>query len=156
MKTRMKLILVAGGVVLPVAGAARPKDKTDERAVKQIIVRVHRSSYSDVYTVADLGVLAGGRPLHDMRVYLLKKGEVNHWFAEIKCNDCQVFPIFDDDVQLSAITQFSEMAVNAGFKSIRPFILETKTGQMREVQSGPSMKFTMDIGKIEHCIRKGE
>ena len=61
MKSKMKMILVICGVVLFVAGAARPKDKTDGSRVMQIIVQVHRSSYSEILTFASPGFRAGGK-----------------------------------------------------------------------------------------------
>src|SRR5207245_4654022 len=51
-------------------------------------------------------------------------------------------------VPLSAITEISEMAINAGFKDIRPFVLWHKTGRMAQIQFGPAIKSTLDPDKI--------
>ena len=94
-----------------------------------------------------------------MKPYKLNKGDANYWLAEIKLreyNDCQVIPIIDDDVPLGAITQISEMAINAGFKDIRPFIYWKKTGNMAEIQFGPPIKFKLDVRKIEQRLEKAK
>jgi hypothetical protein len=112
--------------------------------LKQLVVRVHKSSKGLEF---------------DMSPYTLKKGDANYWLAEVKlreCSDCQVIPIIDDDVELNAITQISEMAVNAGFKDIRPFVLWRKTGRMAEIQFGPAIKFTTDSKKIEGSSEKAQ
>jgi hypothetical protein len=41
------------------------------------------------------------------------------------------------------------MAINAGFKDIRPFVSWHKTGRMAQVQFGPAIKFTQDPDKID-------
>jgi hypothetical protein len=62
--------------------------------------------------------------------------------------------VVDDRARLSAITEVSEMAINAGFKDIRLFIYWHKTGRMAQVQFGPSIKFTMNPNQIERRVEK--
>jgi hypothetical protein len=142
MKTKLAIIFVTC-VVVPLATVARPpKDRPEPGKVKQIVVRIHRSQAGLEY---------------EMRDYRLKKGDANYWLAEIKlreCDNCQIIPILDDNVELAAITQISEMAINAGFKDIRPFVYWRKTGNMAQIQFGPPIKFTTDTGKIERRSEK--
>ena len=145
MRTKTKTffaILVV--VTISMTGAAKQRQKqTETGSRKQLVVRVHNSSRG---------------PQFEMRSYDgLKKGEANYWLAEIKlreCADCQVIAIIDDDLQLGAITQVCEIAINAGFKEIRPFIYWRKTGRMAEIQFGSPIKFTTDAEKIESRLRK--
>jgi hypothetical protein len=74
---KMRMILVTCGFALLVATGATPKDKTAGSRVKQIIVQIHRSSYSEMLTFASLGFQAEGRPVYDTRVYVLKKSDVS-------------------------------------------------------------------------------
>jgi hypothetical protein len=124
---------------------AKPRKTSPEQAKeRQIVVRVHKSPKGLEY---------------EMRSYGLKKGEANYWLAEIKlreCNDCQVIPIIDDNVELGGITEISEMAINAGFKDIRPFVYWRKTGRMAEIQFGPPVKFTANEAKLEQRIEKAQ
>ena len=86
-----------------------------------------------------------------------KKYDANYFLADLKLNeggDCQIIEVVDDRAPLSAITEVSEMAINAGFKDIRPFIYWHKTGRMAQVQFGPPIKFSMNAGKIEHSLEK--
>jgi hypothetical protein len=81
-----------------------------------------------------------------------EKYDANYFLAELKLQeggDCQIIEVFDDRAPLSAITEVSEMAINAGFKDIRPFIYWHKTARMAEVQFGPPIKFAMSAEKIE-------
>jgi hypothetical protein len=71
-----------------------------------------------------------------------------------ECTDCQIIPIIDDNVEIGAITQISEMAINAGFKDIRPFVFWRKTGRMAEIQFGPPIKYTTDTQKIKRRSEK--
>lgn len=133
-------------VTISMTGAAKQRQKqTETGSLKQLVVRVHNSPQG---------------PQFEMRSYDgLKKGEANYWLAEIKlreCADCQVIPIIDDDVPLGAITQISEMAINAGFKDIRPFIYWKKTGNMAEIQFGPPIRFTADAERIELRLEKAK
>lgn len=83
------------------------------------------------------------------------KMEANYFLAEIKmneCGECQLIEIVDDRAPLSAITEVSEMAINAGFKDIRPFVYWHKTGGMAEVQFGPPIRFTRDSAKLEQRV----
>jgi hypothetical protein len=86
-----------------------------------------------------------------------KKYDANYFLADLKLQeggDCQIIEVVDDRAPLSAITEVSEMAINAGFKDIRPFIYWHKTGRMAQVQFGPPIKFSMNAGKIEHSLEK--
>jgi hypothetical protein len=144
MTAKMKIILATCAVVVvSVATAARPpQDRTGPGKVKQIVVRVHRTPTGLVY---------------EMRSYEVKKGDANYWLAEIKlreCNDCQIIPILDDNVEIGAITQISEMAINAGFRDIHPFVYWRKTGRMAQIQFGPPIKYTVDAQKIERRSEK--
>lgn len=132
----LAFLLIAGGVSLAVVDAKSREEQPQKERGGQIVVRVHKSSKGLEY---------------EMRSYNLKKGEANYWLAEIKlreCKDCQIIPILDDDVELAAITQISEMAVNAGFKDIRPFVYWRKTARMAQIEFGPLIKATDDPEKI--------
>jgi hypothetical protein len=85
-----------------------------------------------------------------------KKSDANYFLAELKLHegDCQLIEVVDDRAPLSAITEVSEMAINAGFKDIRPFIYWHKTGRMAQVQFGPPIKFTMNANKLEQRVEK--
>jgi hypothetical protein len=86
-----------------------------------------------------------------------RKYDANYFLADLKLQeggDCQIIEVVDDRAPLSAITEVSEMAINAGFKDIRPFIYWHKTGRMAQVQFGPPIKFSMNAGKIEHSLEK--
>lgn len=153
----MKMVTVICAVVLFVATAARSNDKTDGSRVKQIIVQIHRSSYSEILTFASPGFRAGGKLEYDARLYVLKKGEASRWLAEAKLregNGCQIIPIIDDNVELGAVTQIYEMAINAGFKDIHPFVHSRKTGRMTELQVGSPIMFTIDPEEIERKLEK--
>jgi len=81
-----------------------------------------------------------------------KKADANYLLAELKLHnggDCQIIAVVDDRAPLSAITEISEMAINAGFKDIRPFVSWHKTGRMAQIQFGPAIKSTSDPDKIE-------
>lgn len=86
-----------------------------------------------------------------------KKFDANYFLADLKMHegsDCQIIEIVDDRAPLSAITEASEMAINAGFKDIRPFVLWHKTGRMAQVQFGPPIKFATAADKIGREIEK--
>jgi hypothetical protein len=86
-----------------------------------------------------------------------RKYDANYFLADLKLQeggDCQIIEVVDDRAPLSAITEVSEMAINAGFKDIRPFIYWHKTGRMAQVQFGPPIKFSMNAGQIEHSLEK--
>jgi hypothetical protein len=86
-----------------------------------------------------------------------KKYDANYFLADLKLQeggDCQIIEVVDDRAPLSAITEISEMAINAGFKDIRPFIYWHKTGRMAQLQFGPPIKFTMNVEKIEQRIER--
>ncbi len=84
-----------------------------------------------------------------------KKYDANYFLADLKREqggDCQIIEVVDDRAPLSAITEVSEMAINAGFKDIRPFIYWHKTGRMAQVQFGPPIKFSMNPEKIDQWV----
>jgi hypothetical protein len=140
----LPVILVSAFVLIVAAHGKPPKNPTEKRNGGQIVVRVHKSSKGLEY---------------EMRSYSLKKTDANYWLAEIKlreCNECQVIPIIDDDVEFRAITEISEMAINAGFKDIRPFVYWRKTGRMAQIQFGPPIKFTENTEKIEQRVEQSQ
>jgi hypothetical protein len=86
-----------------------------------------------------------------------RKADANYLLAELKLHegrDCQIIEVIDDRVPLSAITEISEMAINAGFTDIRPFVYWHKTGRMAELQFGPPIKFTVSAETIERRTEK--
>jgi hypothetical protein len=86
-----------------------------------------------------------------------KKFDADYFLADLKLHeggDCQIIEVVDDRAPLSAITEVSEMAINAGFKDIRPFIYWHKTGRMAQVQFGPPIKFAMSAEKIEQRVER--
>jgi hypothetical protein len=130
--------LTAIGIYAENSKKTTPSDKKPE----QIVVTVHMSDKGLLFEV-------------DSGEY--KKVEANYLLAELKLHkgpDCQIIPIVDDRVALSAITEISEMAINAGFRDIRPFVLWHKTGRMAQVQFGPPIKFTDDPKKLEKREKK--
>ncbi len=137
------LALVALGVISVAGAFAKTGEGSAQRGpIRQVVVRVHKSPRGLEY---------------EMRSYGLKKVEANYWLAEIRlreCSDCQVIPIIDDNVELGAISQISEMAINAGFKDIRPFVYWRNTGRIAEVRFGPPIKFTGNEQKLEQRIEK--
>jgi hypothetical protein len=123
---------LAVGVYAANSTKTTPSDKKPE----QIVVKVHK---------ADKGLL------FEVESGEYKKGDANYLLAELKLHkggDCQIIAVVDDRIPLSAITEISEMAINAGFKDIRPFVLWHKTGRMAQIQFGPAIKFTNDPDKI--------
>src|SRR5260370_33428452 len=104
------IILVASGVALVTAYAGPPGSPSDTKSSKQIVVLVHRGEKGLDY---------------EMESGHHKKAHANFMLAELKMReggDCQVIAIIDDNVDLGGITQISEMAINAGFKDVRPFV----------------------------------
>jgi hypothetical protein len=88
-----------------------------------------------------------------------KKTDANYFLAELKLHDggnCQLIEVVDDRAPLSAITEISEMAINAGFKDIRPFVYWHKTGRMAQVQFGPPIKYTKNAEKIDQRLEKAK
>jgi hypothetical protein len=81
-----------------------------------------------------------------------KKVDANYYLADLKMKrggDHPVLLLVEDKAPLSAITEASEMAINAGFKDIRPYIYWHKTGNMARIEYGQVIKFTKDPDKIE-------
>jgi hypothetical protein len=129
--------LVFSGIMLLTASARSFSSSADVVKRKQIVVRLHRG---------DKGID------YELESEHHKKGEANFMLAELKLqegSDCQIIAIVDDAVDLWGITQISEMAINAGFKDIRPFVYWHKTGTMAQIQFGPPIKFTDKPEKIE-------
>jgi hypothetical protein len=133
-------LLVASGVALVAAYAVPPNSPSEKREGKQIVVRVHRGEKGLDY---------------EMESAHLQKRHANFMLAELEVREgrnCQIIAIIDDNVDLGGITQISEMAINAGFKDIRPLVYWHKTGRMAQIQFGPAIKFSQDpeeIGKRE-------
>lgn len=132
----VSMILVAGGIALGTTYAGSGKSYTTQTDAKQIVVRVHRGEKNLDY---------------ELESEHHKKGEANFMLAELKLQrgaDCQIIAIVDDTVDLAAITQISEMAINAGFKDIRPYVYWHKTGVMAQIQFGHPIRFTDNPDKI--------
>lgn len=131
------LVLLGCLLVVGVHAANSKKTTQSDKKPEQIVVNVHKS---------DKGLL------FEVESNEYKKGDANYLLAELKLHkggDCQIIALVDDRVPLSAITEISEMAINAGFKDIRPFVAWHKTGRMAQIQFGPAIKFTRDPDKIE-------
>lgn len=132
-------VLLLAGLVPVVLGGTTPSGK------KQIIIQVRRTERGLRYELDSKGEF--------------QKHDANYLLAELELrsgNEAQVIEIVDDRAPLSALTEVSEMVVNAGFKDIRPFIYWHKTGRMAEVQFGPVIKFTMKPGKLEQRLEKAQ
>jgi hypothetical protein len=145
---RYSAIFVSG---LFLALGAAPASSRDSSSVvtnhRQIVVLVYETDNSLRFK------LQSG--IHKDSEY--KKHEANYFLADLKLqegDDCQIIEVVDDRAPLSAITEVSEMAINAGFKDIRPFIYWHKTGRMAQVQFGSPIKFSMNAGKIERGLEK--
>ncbi len=125
--------LAAAGVYPAGSKKTNPSGKNPE----QVVVTVHKGEKGLVFGV---------------KSDEYKKGDANYLLAELKLQkggDCQIIAVVDDRVPLSAITEISEMAINAGFKDIRPFVSWHKTGRMAQIQFGPAIKSTNDPEMIE-------
>ena len=139
MKTSNRtLLLVSLGCFTAVGIYAANSKKTthSDKKPEQIVVTVHKAQKGLLFEV-------------ESDEY--KRVDANYLLAELKLHkggDCQIIAIVDDRVPLSAITEISEMAINAGFKDIRPFVSWHKTGRMAQIQFGPAIKFTQDPDKI--------
>jgi hypothetical protein len=133
----VSMVLITGGIALVTAYAGPPNPPAAEKDTKQIVVRVHRGAKALDY---------------ELESEHHKRGEVNFMLAELKLHrgsDCQIIAIVDDTVDLAAITKISEMAINAGFKDIRPYVYWHKTGSMAQIQFGLPIKFTDNPDKLE-------
>src|SRR5713226_10223840 len=125
--------LAAAGVY----GAGSKKPNHSDKKPEPIVVIVHKAEKGFIFEVESDDY---------------KKGDANYVLAELKLRrggDCQIIPLVDDRLPLSAITEISEMAINAGFKDIRPVVLWHKTGRMAQIQFGPAIKFSRDPDKID-------
>jgi hypothetical protein len=132
----ISIALVAGGIALVTAYAGARSPSPVEKGIQQIVVRVQPGEKGLDY---------------ELETEHHKKVEANFMLAELKLQrggDCQIIAVVDDRVPLSAITEISEMAINAGFTDIRPFVSWHKTGRMAQIQFGPAIKFTPDPDKI--------
>ena len=143
--------LVMFSTALLLALGTMPASSTDiSRTVtkhEQIVVLVYETSKGLRFNL-ESGIYKGGE---------YKKVDANYFLADLKMHeggDCQIIEIVDDRAPLSAITEVSEMAINAGFKDIRPFVYWHKTGRMAEVQFGPPIKFTMNSNKLERRVKQ--
>jgi len=139
--------LVSAVGLLSYVPSANPKDTISAGRPAQIIVRVHST---------DKGLrIELESPKYKTDDF--KRSDANFALAELKLyegGDCQIIEVFDDRAPLSAITEVSEMSINAGFKDIRPFVYWHKTGRMAQVQLGPPIKFSMNPEKIERRLEK--
>lgn len=137
-RTIRTLLLVSLVCLVAVGVYATSSKKTtySDNKREQIVVIVQKIDNGLVFNV-------------DSKDY--KKGDANYLLAELKLHkggDCQIIAIVDDRVSLSGITEISEMAINAGFKDIRPFVVWHKTGNMAQILFGPAIRFTQDPDKI--------
>lgn len=145
MKTRITIVLFLLALISPALETARGKPRhspAQRGTARQIVVLVHRSNHGLEY---------------ELRSYHLKEREANFLLAEIKlreCDDCQIVPIIDDDVALGVVAKISEMAINAGFRDIRPFVFWRSTGRMAQIEFGPVIRFTTNAEQIEQRIQK--
>ena len=116
---------------------------------RQIVVLVYETSKALRFGL-ESGIYKGGE---------YKKVDANYFLADLKLHeggDCQIIEVVDDRAPLSAITEVSEMAIDAGFKDIRPFVYWHKTRRMAQVQFGPPINFTMSAEKIEQRVEKAQ
>jgi hypothetical protein len=127
-----------GSILAWCAASAGPAQRsTPEKETEPIVVIVHK---------ANKGML------FEVEADEYKKGDANYVLADIKLKRGGEHPILvlvEDEVPLSAITAVSEMAINAGFKDIRPYIYWHKTGNMARIEYGKVIKFTKNPDKIE-------
>ena len=142
-------VVVLSGIILALGVASASSRNTSPSASKhqQIVVLV-------IETDKGLRFKLQAGIYKDMEY---KKYDANYFLADLKLQeggDCPIIEVVDDRAPLSAITDVSEMAINAGFKDIRPFIYWHKTGRMAEVQFGPPIKFVMSAEKIEQRVEK--
>jgi hypothetical protein len=145
---RYSVILLSGSLLaLGVAPASSRNTSPGITNQRQIVVLVYE---------ADKGIrfkLQSG--IYKDAEY--KKYDANYFLADLRLHeggDCQIIEVVDDRAPLSAITEVSEMAINAGFKDIRPFVYWHKTGRMAQVQLGAPIKFTMNAEKIEQRLER--
>ncbi|MHB8501427.1 MAG: hypothetical protein ACYDCG_19855 [Candidatus Acidiferrales bacterium] len=138
------LALVLGLSVTPASSRDTTATVMNHR---QIVVLVYETSKGLRFDL-ESGIYKGAE---------YKKVDANYFLADLKLHeggDCQIIEVLDDRIPLASITEISEMAINAGFKDIRPFVHWHKTGRMAELQFGPPIKFTMSADKIVQRIGK--
>lgn len=135
--------------MLLVCGSA-PAASTDKGTAttqrKQIVVIVYPAKKGGLRFELESGIYKNNE---------YKKLEANYFLADLKMReggDCQIIEIVDDRAPLSAITEVSEMAINAGFKDIRPFVLWHKTGRMAQMEFGPPIKYADNAEKIDRRL----
>jgi len=144
---RFFLMMLSCLVAMCLGSANSTRDKTKSSLAaksEQIVVIVHKT---------DKGLL------FEIESGEYKKGDANYLMAELKLHrggERQIIELVDDRAPLSAIAEVSEMAINAGFRDIRPFVLWHKTGRMAQVLFGPAIKATDNPDKIEEREKKAE
>ena len=145
---RYSVVLLSGSLLA--LGVAPASSKNTSRGItnqRQIVVLVYETEKGLRFKL-QAGIYK------DMEY---KKYDANYFLADLKLQeggDCQIIEVVDDRAPLSAITEVSEMAINAGFKDIRPFTYWHKTGRMAQVQFGPPIRFTMSAEKVEERVEK--
>lgn len=140
----LAIALVLGLAVTPASSRNTTRTVTSHRQIVVFVYQTNRGLRFDL----ESGIYRGGE---------YKKVDANYFLADLKLHeggDCQIIEVVDDRVPLSTITEISEMAINAGFKDIRPFVSWHKTGRMAEIQFGPPIKSTMSAAKIEQRVEK--
>ena len=147
---RYSVVLLSGSLLA--LGVAPASSKNTSRGItnqRQIVVLVYETDKGLRFKLQS-GIYK------DMEY---RKYDANYFLADLKLQeggDCQIIEVVDDRAPLSAITEVSEMAINAGFKDIRPFIYWHKTGRMAQVQFGPPIKFSMNPEKIDQRAEKAK
>jgi hypothetical protein len=134
---RLSLLFLGSILVLGAVSASSKNRAPAEKKVEQIVIIVQKAANGLLFEVESAEY---------------KRSDANALLAELKLHkggDCQIIALIDDRAPLSAVTDLSEMVINAGFKEIHPFVLWHKTGRMGEIQFGPATKFTKDPVKIK-------
>ena len=130
--------------VMPAGSRDTSRTATNRRQIVVLVYATSKGLRSDL----DSGIYKGAE---------YKKVDANYFLADLKLQDgrdCQIIEVVDDRLPLSAITEISEMSINAGFKDIRPFVYWHKTGRIAELQYGTPIKFTSNMDKLERRIEK--
>jgi hypothetical protein len=137
------LILVVCSFGCATAYAGPPKnrhnDKTSKQTpeIEQLLVFVHRGEKGVDF---------------DMGYGHQKKSDANFTLAELKLQHgsrCQLIILIDESLDLGVISQVGQMAINAGFTDIRPFVYWSSTEKIAEIQFGPLIKFAPNAEMID-------
>ncbi|MGB7844170.1 MAG: hypothetical protein WBL63_01020 [Candidatus Acidiferrum sp.] len=120
-------------LLLPFAAVnAGPKTKSKMLPKKQIVVSARKVNGSVEYQLGKLRYT---------------KFVLNDAIGEMRLSanaDSEIVIILEDTMALSDIKQVPQMAVSAGFQSIRIFVYWKGTGNMAELFFGPVVKHKLD------------